>query len=267
MGVTDLVWLLILLILVQPLLSQRLRDSGRTRLIRHIENERGSRVILLVHRQETMSLLGIPFMRVIDINDSEQVLRAIRETTPDRPIDLVLHTPGGLALAALQIARALKAWPGRVTVHVPHYAMSGGTLIAFAADEIVMTEHAVLGPVDPQVSGYPAAAVLSVLGRKPVSEIDDATLILADVAERAVRQMRESIEELLEGKHEDQRRTEIAALFTEGAWTHDRPIGVNDLRAFGFRVSTDMSDRILQLMSLYRAPIRGQRSVEYAPRD
>src|SRR3981189_3711670 len=63
---------------------------------------------------------------------------------------LVRHPPGGLVLAALQVARALGTHKAKVTVFVPHYAMSGGTLIALAADEIVMCEHSVLGPIDPQ---------------------------------------------------------------------------------------------------------------------
>jgi len=54
--------------------------------------------------------------------------------------------PGGLVLAAEQIAPALRRHSGTVTVFVPRYAMSGGTLIALAADEIVMDPNAVLGP-------------------------------------------------------------------------------------------------------------------------
>jgi len=98
----------------------------RTHKIAQIEKMRGSRVILLVHRQETMSLLGFPIMRYIDINDSEEVLRAIHMTDEDVPLDIILHTPGGLVLAALQIARAVQSHKGKVTVFVPHYAMSGG---------------------------------------------------------------------------------------------------------------------------------------------
>src|SRR5439155_9771144 len=60
---------------------------------------------------------------------------------------------------------------GKVTVFVPHYAMSGGTLIALAADEVVMSPHAVLGPVDPQRGQYPAASLLRVVARKPVVEV------------------------------------------------------------------------------------------------
>ena len=82
--------------------------------------------------------------------------------------DLVLHTPGGLVLASYQIAHAVRIHRGKVTVFVPHYAMSGGTLIALAADEIVMEEHAMLGPVDPQLGEYPASSLVKLAEAKPI---------------------------------------------------------------------------------------------------
>lgn len=145
MEVGDLIWLFFIMTALQPVIKQRLLESSRQHLIAKIERRRGSRVILLVHRQETMSLLGFPLMRYIDINDAEEVMRAIELTDPEVPLDIVLHTPGGLVLASLQIARAIRQRKGKVTVLVPHYAMSGGTLIALAADEIIMSPHAVLG--------------------------------------------------------------------------------------------------------------------------
>jgi ClpP class serine protease len=63
------------------------------------------------------------------------VLGAIRTTRSGTPIDIILHTPGGLVLAASQIASALAEHDGTVRAIIPHYAMSGGTLIALAADE------------------------------------------------------------------------------------------------------------------------------------
>lgn len=149
MDIGQLVWFFFMISALQPVIRQRLLESSRLRLIAQIEQKRTSRVILLVHRQETMSLLGFPVMRYIDVNDAEAVMRGCELTDPDVPLDIVLHTPGGLVLASLQIARAVRNHKGKVTVFVPHYAMSGGTLIALAADEIVMSPHAVLGPVDP----------------------------------------------------------------------------------------------------------------------
>ncbi|MGZ5260372.1 MAG: SDH family Clp fold serine proteinase [Burkholderiales bacterium] len=169
----------------------------RVRKISQLEFERKSRVILLVHRQETMRLLGFPIARYIDINDSEDVLRAIQMTDPDVPLDLVLHTPGGLVLAALQIAKAIREHKAKVTVFVPHYALSRGTLIALAADEIVMCKHSVLGPIDPQLGQSPAVSLIKVVEKKPVAKIDDQTLVLADVGRKAIAQVRQAASELM----------------------------------------------------------------------
>src|SRR6202050_5547096 len=196
-SISDLFWVFFIIVALQPMHSQWTVNSTRTRKIMQIESKRGSRVILLVHRQETMRLLGFPILRYIDINDSEEVLRAIQMTGDDVPLDIILHTPGGLVLAALQIARAIGDHKAKVTVFVPHYAMSGGTLIALAADEIVMSRYAVLGPVDPQLGQSPAASLTNVLEQKPIAEIDDETLVMADVGRKAIAQVKQSTSDIL----------------------------------------------------------------------
>jgi ClpP class serine protease len=250
---------------LQPIITQRLLEASRKRLIGRIEHERKSRVILLVHRQETMSLLGFPIFRYIDVDDSEEVIRAIHLTDPEIPLDLVLHTPGGLVLAATQIARAVLKRKGKVTVFVPHYAMSGGTLIALAAKEIVMSEDAVLGPVDPQLGQQPAASILKVIHQKPIAEVDDQTLILADQAEKAVAQMEQEVGELLADKYPVEKAQELAKLMTSGTWTHDYPITYERALALGLHVNDKIPDNMLHLMQLYPQPTRRQPSVEYLP--
>jgi ClpP class serine protease len=246
--VLDILWLFLIVLAIQPVIKQRYLEASRQRLIAKIERQRGSRVILLVHREETMSLLGFPVLRYIDINDSEQVLRAIHLTDPDVPIDLILHTPGGLVLAALQIARAIDRHKGWVTAFVPHYAMSGGTLIALAADEIVLCEHAVLGPVDPQLGEFPAASLLRVIRDKPIAEVDDKTLVLADQAEKAFAQLRQAVQSLLGPKLGSERAGELAGTLTEGTWTHDYPITFDVARQLGLPVSPDMPEEIMELV-------------------
>jgi ClpP class serine protease len=261
----DLLWMFFMFSSLQPVLKQRFLDASRQRLIAHIERQRGSRVILLVHRQETMALLGFPLMRYIDVNDSEEVMRAIHLTDPAVPLDIVLHTPGGLVLAALQIARAIHKHEGKVTVFVPHYAMSGGTLIALAADEIVMSDYAVLGPVDPQLGQYPAASILKAVARKPIAEVDDQTLVLADQAEKAMAQLRESVRELLADKTPPEKADELSRLLSEGTWTHDHPITFETAQGFGLPVRREMPPEFLGLMNLYPQPVRRQPTVEYLP--
>jgi len=265
MSPTDVIWFFFLASALQPVLRQRFLEAARQRLIAKIERDRNSRVILLIHRQETMSLLGFPVFRYIDVNDSEEVLRAIHMTDPDVPIDIILHTPGGLVLASMQIARALHKHKGKVTAFVPHYAMSGGTLIALAADEIVMSEYAVLGPVDPQLGQYPAASILKVVEQKPVAEVKDETLILADQARKAMNQIREGVFELLRNKCPEGKAEELSRLLSEGTWTHDHPITLEAAQSYCLPVSSAMPPEILELMNLYPQPVRRQPTVEYLP--
>ena len=267
MSFGDLIWLFFIFSAIQPMLHQKMLEAMRVRKISQLERERKSRVILLVHRQETMRFLGFPVARYIDINDSEEVLRAIQMTDADVPLDLVLHTPGGLVLAALQIAKAIREHKARVTVFVPHYAMSGGTLIALAADEIVMCEHSVLGPIDPQLGDSPAASLIKVVGEKPVAKIDDRTLVLADVGRKAIAQVKQAASELLTRRLAAEQADALAEKLTAGTWTHDYPIWASTAKSLGLSVSTDMPHDVLQLLTLYPQPVRmqGGGGVEYLP--
>lgn len=261
----ELLWVFLIITSLQPLVRQRWLEARRVRAFRRLEERRKSRVIGLIHRQETMSFLGFPIARYIDIQDSEDLLRAIQLTDPTVPIDLVLHTPGGLVLAAGQIALALRRHPAPVTVFVPHYAMSGGTLVALAADEIVMGEHAVLGPVDPQLGQYPAASILKVVDQKPVAEIDDQTLILADVARKALGQVERAVRDLLVDRMSEQQALALARTLATGTWTHDYPITVDEAHHLGLRVSTGMPTEIFDLMQFYPQAAQRRPSVEYIP--
>ena len=265
MNPLDIFWIFLILIALQPLFRQKTLEFARRRLLARLEKQRSSRVIIMVHRQETMALLGFPIFRFIDINDSEEVIRAVHLTDPDIPIDIILHTPGGLVLASLQIARALKKHPGKVTIFVPHYAMSGGTLIALAADEIVLCEHAVLGPVDPQIAQMPAASLLRAVAKKNLADLEDKTLVLADQAEMAIVEVRNSIFELLQDKFPPEKAQGLARILSEGRWTHDFPITFEVAQALGLPVSADMPKEVMELMSYFPQPTRTTPAVEYLP--
>ncbi len=261
----DFLWIFFILTALQPVIKKKLIEAARQRSIAAIERKRGSRVIILVHREETMSILGFPVMRYINIDDSENVIRAIHLTDPDVPIDIVLHTPGGVLLAALQIARAVKRHKAKVTAFVPHYAMSGGTLIALAADEIVMDEHAVLGPLDPQLGRFPAASIISAVRRKTVDHVDDETLIMADQAEKALSQMKNDVYDLISERFVPEEAERLAEILTQGTWTHDHPICLKEAQRLGIPVRGEMPKEIYDLMALFPQPVRYSPSVEYLP--
>lgn len=262
---SSIVFLLFFLLLLVPMVTQRRLAVKRYRSIRALERRRSSRVITLIHRQEAVSLLGIPLRRFIDVEDSEQVLRAIRLTPDTVPIDIVVHTPGGLVLAAEQIARAMHRHPAKVTVLVPHYAMSGGTLLALAADEILMDENAVLGPVDPQVGGWPAASIIRVADTKPLERIDDTTLILADLARKAQAQIKDVVLDVLLDTFPPDRAEHIANELTLGRWTHDYPLTVETLAELGLPVKTTLPVEAFELMELYPQAGRQRPSVQFVP--
>ena len=261
----NLFWVILIIATLVPLVRQKMIESARLKLMRSIEQKRGSRVIALIHRQENISFLGFPLSRYIDIQDSEQVLRAIKLTDDKLPIDIILHTPGGLVLAAEQIANALSRHEGPVTVMVPHYAMSGGTLLALAANSIVMDENAVLGPVDPQIGSFPAASILNVIESKDRDKIDDETLIMADIAEKAVRQVKQTIKRIACCTYTPDEAIQLAEALASGRWTHDYPISVEEAQELGLKVSTDLPEEVYSLMNLYPQATQRRPSVEYVP--
>ncbi|MEO1432124.1 MAG: hypothetical protein AAFV71_24290 [Cyanobacteria bacterium J06633_8] len=266
----DLFWIFLLLSSIQPIWQKRKMEYRRFSSIDEFQQKRKSRVILLIHRQESISFLGVPISRYITIEDSEKILRAIRLTPPDLPIDLILHTPGGLVLATEQIARALIRHQAKVTVFVPHYAMSGGTMLALAADEIVMDENAVLGPVDPQLGNYPAASIIKVVEDKPIGEVDDQTLIMADLSRKAMKQVQRFVRTLLQDcipkqKVKPENIENIIQALTSGQVTHDYPVTVEEATEMGLPVTVGLPRIVYDLMELYPQSQGGRPSVQYIP--
>jgi ClpP class serine protease len=260
-----LFWMGLALIVLFELWTPSRVAGDRERLLDRFQASRQSRAIAMIHREEAFSPFGVPVARYIDIEDSESVLRAIRETPEDQAIDVILHTPGGLVLAAEQIAHALVARKGKVTVFVPHYAMSGGTLLALAADEIVMDPNAVLGPVDPQIDDMPAASIVKLVELKPVAQIGDEMLVMADVAQKARLQVVSFVSEVLLKHLPRAHAVALATALADGRWTHDFPITVEAARTLGLSVSTDMPPVLYDLMALYPQADQGRPTVLSVP--
>lgn len=262
---SQILLILFLTMTIWPMMKRRTLERTRYGFLQKFEKTRGSRLITLIHRQEAISILGLPISRYIDIEDSEQLLRAIRLTPDDMPIDIVLHTPGGLVLATEQIALALLRHPSKVTVFVPHYAMSGGAMIALAADELVMDSNAVLGPVDPQVGQFPASSILSAVQKKNINRVDDNTLIMADIAEKAVKQVEDFLVLLLTDRFPSEQVKNLAHTLSEGKWSHDYPITCDKLKDMGLTVNLDFPPSLYELMELYPQPVQRRPSVQYIP--
>lgn len=263
---STIIFILFALMLIQPVLIGRWFASQRAQAIRRIEKKNGTRVITMIHRQERRSLFGMQVSRHIDLEDAQTIISAIKQTPDDKPIDLIIHTPGGLVLAAMQIARAVEAHPAKITVHVPVYAMSGGTLIALAADEIVLGEFSILGPIDPQIFGFPAASIVRARDAKSRDQVHDLTMVLADVSEKALAQIKQGAIELLTPRMEEAPAKALVEKLAGGHWTHDYALTAREAAALGLPINHDMPAEVMSLMTLYPQPVE-QSGVEYLPVD
>ena len=259
----SLLWLFFVLASLQPAFTRQVLFAQRRRALAVISRRRKATVITLIHRQESLNLLGFPIVRYIDIDDAESVLRAIRESPRDRPIEIILHTPGGMVIAARQIASALADHPAHVTAVVPHYAMSGGTMISLACDEIIIESHAALGPVDPQLGQYPAASLIEV--SKLPGQHDDQTLLMADVGRKAIYQTEDFTRRMLERHMTPAQARDVAHLLATGVFTHDHPLQATELIELGLPVKVGVPVEEREIMQLYPQPRGRTPAVEYVP--
>ena len=257
--------LILLLILILPAIQQQLINRRRFDSIRTIEKNRGSRLITLIDRRQSVSIFGFPFREYIDIEDAEEILSAIRLTPQSMPIDLVIHTPGGIELAVEQITYALLNHPAKVTVFVPHLALSGGTLLALAADQIVMDENAFLGRIDPQIFNFPASSINSVSGKKPPKDIDDTTFIMIDIAKKAINQTNVFVRKImLENGYKESVVKKVLETLVSGKQTHDEPVTFREAINLGLRVTSLVPQDMYGLLQLY-PPRRPVTTVHYIP--
>lgn len=252
-------------ILIAPRYYMWITKRNRMYHISQMEKKWNTKVLTMIHGKGTIAFLGLPFYQHIDVEDAETILRAIRGAK-DRPIDLIIHSPGGELLPSIQIARAFKNHPAKTRVIIPHYSMSGGTLVSLAADEIVMDKDAVIGPIDPQIGDlirgmFPAPSWVKIAEQKG-DKADDVTLVIGDMSKKALELMRIVVKELLEDKFENEEDLERVINKMVSGMIHCYPISANEAKSLGLNVNTDFPSEVHEFMNLYR-PIK--RTVEYLP--
>jgi ClpP class serine protease len=219
--------------------------ARRAQLIRELEEERGTRVLQLIHRKEPWSASDDEPQIVLE--DSEIILQQIRETPPDKPIDFIVHTEGGLTFAADLIAMALRYHKAKVTVMVPFYAMSDGTYVVLAADEIMMEKCSILAPLEPLIDDMPANLVMSILKRKPIETISDRTILFAEAARMETENAKELVKWLLVDKMAEDQATQVADFLVGGYMASSTPITLDVARAVGLNVVEGVPDKVMQL--------------------
>ena len=179
----------------------------------------------------------------------------MRKVPPEMPIDFIIHTPGGYALAAQMMAMAIKFHPSKVTVMVPFYAMSGGSLMTLAANEIRMEKYSVLGPVDPQIPTpdgmYPAGSIATLVKMKPIQNVTDRMVIISDVANLEIENAKAFVIWLLEGKMDKEQGERVADFLARGYMAHATPITLDVARALGLNVVEGIPDKVYDLFKTF----------------
>ena len=242
-----IIFIMMILLYGTPIVNFIMRQYLLWRL-----NQQNISIITMIHTQPT-SIFDLFTASYINLSDAHSILKALRKTPRDRRINLILHTPGGLVIAAEQIAKAIKK-RGDVHAYIPQYAMSGGTLIALACDTIHLGENALLGPLDPQLNiglfeTYPAISILTSAKQDNVHR-DDKTLILADIAQKAVTQIKQTVTYILKDKY-GEKASCIASQLCDGNWTHDFGIDTRQAKELGLDVDNEITHDFERLIELY----------------
>jgi ClpP class serine protease len=123
----------------------------------------------------------------------------------------------------------------------------------------------VLGPVDPQLGDMPAASIVRVAQKKPVENLDDRTLLLADVAEKALRHMKVVVTLLVTPRLDKQKAESLAEELAGGHYTHDDPITFAEAQQLGLPVRVGLPEEAYALMELFPQAGRRRPSVQYVP--
>lgn len=227
--------------------------AWRQSIIEDLERERGTKVITMIHKKELWTEHGQD--SEIGIEDTVKVLMEIQKTPKDKPIDMIIHTLGGYAVAAQMMAMAIKFHPAKVTVMVPFYAMSGGSLMSLAAGEIRMEKYSVLGPVDPQIPTpggmHPAGALATLMKTKPIQTISDKMVILAETGNLEIENAKAFVMWLLEGKMDKQQAESVADFLARGYMSHATPITLDVARSLGLNVVEGVPDKVYELFKTF----------------
>jgi ClpP class serine protease len=268
MSVGDIFWFFFMFTALQPVLRQRMLEAMRTRKIARLEKKRNSRVILLVHRQETMRFLGFPLARYIDINDSEEVLRANQMTDGEVPLDMWSFTlPAGWFWRRSRSRKPFATTNPRSPSSCRTTPCREARLLRSrpTKSSCASTPSSALSIRNSEIRRPRPCSRSS--EQKPVAEIDDQTLIRADIGRKAIAQVKQAAAGLLQRTLPTDRAEALAEKLATGTWTHDYPIWATTAKELGLPVRTDMPNEVLDLMSLYPQPVRAQGGggVEYLP--
>jgi len=235
------------------LVRQFLVDYHIKQLISDYEKTHNARVFYFIHRKRSLGIFGISLYEYLEVYDAHRFLRDLKSVPENRNLVIIIHSPGGELLAAMQIAKVLKEWKGKVSVVVPYYAMSAGTLIALSADTIYADRNVAFGAIDPQIpvanNRYISAADLyrACMENSTISMQDR---ILCEMGRKAMKQVENFLRKVvLKDRDEKVVKAVInTLLYTERS--HDFPFLAENLREMGLNVVFEIPHELRKLSDL-----------------
>jgi len=250
--------------------------------------EKGNRAIDTV-RKEYLSLLSKHTQRntiiyysgwlqkpnvdglIISDVDKNGFMSVIHNLDRSRGLDLLIHTPGGDTAATESIVDYIRRMFDDVRVIVPQIAMSGGTMIACAANSIVMGKQSNLGPIDPQFQGIPAHGVIEEFEeakkaiKKDQKEIPVWQPVIAKYPPTFIGECRKALnwskemtkDWLVTGMFKDEEDKENKAKEIvdflcdhQSTFTHNRHLSISKCKEIGLKITDLESDQDLQELVL-----------------
>jgi hypothetical protein len=131
----------------QAAVLNEIRQDYLKKLYKHTKRN----TIVYCSRWTQADGLNIPTQLISITPEDIQGFMAVMPGLKGDELDLIVHSPGGSAEATKAVVDYLRSKFKHIRVIVPQMAMSAATMLACAADEIILGKHSFLGPIDPQL--------------------------------------------------------------------------------------------------------------------
>ena len=220
--------------------------QDRDKLKKKIERQNGGSILIeVIHDFGDSPQKRDDARAFIAFEEAMEIMNAVRSINKTGPITIILHTLGGFSLASEFIASAIKQHAGNTTVYVPYVAMSGGTMIALAADKIHLGKNAALGPVDTQYQGYSFEAFKKVYEAKR-EKTGDEVLINYFEFENREKTVRDRVRALTDEHHEPAAVDQLL----NAKLPHDHRVTFDEAKKYGLNVSNECPNEIYEYVEL-----------------
>ena len=234
----------IFLLLYMPSLISALKAGG----LSHISRITKKNVVMIKHTSQGLfSQAMIDQQCLIDLS-------SIMNKMKGEDFDLILHTPGGDVFSSLAISRLIKQYPGTIRACVPLFSMSGGSLLALSCDELLMTQNACLGPIDPQLGSlfrYGSAAAWEKIVKFKGKKAEDQSISFAMMGKQYTKSISEHLNKIIDFDLSSAQKGKLIKFLTDGSIEHAYPLTISDLQGFGIDVYTLQNKKFLKLLSKF----------------